>query len=115
MKEKLIKDCQSLIGGLNWLRINTCRHINTAYSLLSQFNCNQSKGHLESAKHVLHYLKHTSSHGIWFKQGENCLYGSVAIPQELKGQELMVFTDSNWGPQDASKPKPNKTRTVTMQ
>ena len=27
----------------------------------------------------------------------------------------MVLTDSNWGPQDASKPKPNKTRTVTME
>ena len=27
----------------------------------------------------------------------------------------MVFTDSNWGPQDASKPKPNETRTVTME
>ena len=27
----------------------------------------------------------------------------------------MVFTDSSWGPQDVSKPKPNKTRTVTME
>ena len=27
----------------------------------------------------------------------------------------MVSTDRNWGPQDASKPKPNKKRTVTME
>ena len=26
----------------------------------------------------------------------------------------MIFTDSNWGSQDASKPKPNETRTATM-
>ena len=43
------------------------------------------------------------------------MHGSVAIPEELKGNELIVFTDSNWGPQDASKPKPNETRTVTLE
>ena len=80
-----------------------------------QFNCNPSQGHLESAKYVLRYLKHTSSHEIWFRQGENRLHGSVAIPEELKGNDLMVFTDSNWSPQDALKPKPNKTCTVTME
>ena len=85
------------------------------YSLLLKSNCNPSKGHLESAKYVLLYLKNTSSHGIWFKQGENRLHGSVSIPEELKGNDLMVFTDSNWGPQDASKPKPNQTCTVTME
>ena len=68
---------------------------------------------MDSAKYVLRYLKHTSLHGIWFKQGENRLHGSVAISEELKGNELIVFTDSNWGPQDASKPRPNETRTVT--
>ena len=70
---------------------------------------------MDSAKYVLRYLKHTSSHGKWFKQGENRLHGSVAIPEELKGNELIVFTDSNWGPQDASKPRPNETRTVILE
>ena len=28
---------------------------------------------------------------------------------------MIVFTDSNWGPQDASKPKPNETQTVTVE
>ena len=34
-KTKLIKECQSLVGGLNWLSINIRPDINTAYSLLS--------------------------------------------------------------------------------
>ena len=108
-KEKLVREYQSIVGGLNWLSINTRPDISTAYSLLSQFNSNPSKGHLDAAKYVLRYLKHTSSHGIWFKQGENRLHGSVAIPEESKENELIVFTDSNFGPQDASKPKPNET------
>lgn len=84
------------------------------YSLLSQFNCNPSQGHLESAKYVLCHLKDISSHGICFKQGENQLHGSVAIPEELKRNDLMVFTDLNWGPQNASKLEPNEICTVTM-
>ena len=64
---------------------------------------------MEVAKIVLCYLKGTASHGIWFKQGENRLEGNVAIPEELRGLETTVFTNSNWGPQDASKPKENET------
>ena len=82
---------------------------------MSQFNHNPSQGHLDAAKYVLRYLKHTASHGIWFRQGENRLHGSVAIPDELKGLELILFTDSNWGPQDASKPKQDETRTVSLE
>ena len=95
-KEKLVRTYQSIMGGINWLTINTRPDINTAYSLLSQFNSNPSQGHLEAAKYVLRYLKQTSSHEIWFQQGENHLHGSVAIPTHLKGEDLMVFTDSNW-------------------
>ena len=107
-KEKLVREYQSIVGSINWLTINTRPNINTVYSLLSQFNLNPSQGHLDTAKYVLRYLKHKSSHGIWFRQGENQLHGSVAIPGHLKDEELMIFTDSNWGPQDASKPRPKK-------
>ena len=65
-KERLVKEFQSIIGGLNWLSINTRPDISTAYNLLSQFNHNPSQGHLDAAKYVLRYLKHTASHGIWF-------------------------------------------------
>ena len=77
------------------------------YSLHSQFNNNPSVGHREAAKYVLCYLNHTSSHGIWFKQDDNRLQGYCAIPKELCDNELLLITDSNWGPQDASKPVPN--------
>ena len=76
---------------------------------------NPSEGHWEAAKYVLKYLKGTASHGIWFCQGENRLQGCVAIPDELQGDKLLLFTDSNWGPQDASQPVENETRTVTKQ
>ena len=114
-KQDLLKRYQSIIGGLNWLCINSRPDISTAYSLLSQFNCDPSNGHWEAAKHVLKYLKGTASHGIWFRQGEDRLTGCVAVPEELKHEQLLLFTDSNWGPQDASSPKPNETRTVEME
>ena len=78
-------------------------------------SANPSEGHWEAAKYVLKYLKGTALHGIWFRQGENRLQGCVAIPAELQGDELLLFTDSNWGPQDASQPVENETRTVTKQ
>ena len=84
------------------------------YSLLSQFNSNLSQGHIEAAKYVLCYLKHTASYGIWFRQGENQLHRTVAIPEELCGDELLTFTDANWGSQDASNPIENETHTVTL-
>ena len=52
-KTKLVRTFQSIMGGINWLTINTRPDINTAYSLLSQFNSNPSQGHLEAAKYVL--------------------------------------------------------------
>ena len=107
-KMQLVKNYQSLIGGLNWLTINTRPDINTAYSLLSQFNCDPSEGHWEAAKYVLRYLKGTASHGLWFRQGENRLHATVAVPDEVNSDELLTFTDSNWGSQDASHPRPNE-------
>lgn len=82
-KHKLVNDFQSLIGGLNWLSINSHPDICTVYSLLSQFNSNPLQGHMEAAKYVIRYLKHTASYGIWFRQGENQLHGTVVIPEEL--------------------------------
>ena len=39
----------------------------------------------------------------------------VAIPEELQGDELILFTDSNQGPQDTSKAMENESQTVTKQ
>ena len=103
------------MGGLNWLTINTRPDINVATKLLGQFNCNPSIGHLNSAKYVLRYLRLTSSHGIWFTQGDDRLLGNVGLPNAMKDEKLLTFTDSNWGAQDASTPRPNKPRTVDME
>ena len=70
-KQKLVHKFQSLIGGLNWLSIDSLPDICMTYSLLSQFNANLSQGNMDDAKYILFNLKHTASYGIWFRQGEN--------------------------------------------
>ena len=79
-KQQLINEYQSLMGGLIWLVINTRPDINVATKLLGQFSHNPSEGHLDAGKYVLHYLKRSASHGIWFKQGLNPLTGHVKFP-----------------------------------
>ena len=61
MAKYLCQFDQSLMGGLNWLAINTRPDISTAYSLLSQFNSNPSQGRWDAGQHVLRYLKGTRS------------------------------------------------------
>ena len=114
-KEELVNSFQSIMGGLTWLSINTRPDICTATKLLGQFCSNPSYGHFQSAKHVLRYLSHTSSHGIWFTQGDNILEGCVGLPEVYEDEKTLTFTDSNWGSQDASQPRENETRTVTSE
>mmetsp|Transcript_14984 Transcript_14984/g.30901 ORF Transcript_14984/g.30901 Transcript_14984/m.30901 type:complete len:245 (+) Transcript_14984:1-735(+) len=62
---------------------------------------------MEGAKHVLRYLKGTINHGIFFRQNDQCMTGHVGWPASPdNGATLSPYTDSNWGPQDASDPKP---------
>ena len=114
-KAALVTAFQSILGSLNWLSINTRPDIAVAYKLLSQFNSNPSQGHLDAAKYVLRYLKGTSTHGICFAQDDNLLHACIGLPPEINDKDIILFTDSNWGPQDASKPKENDTHTVTME
>lgn len=57
---------QSLIGCLQWLSNSTRPDISHAVSQLSRFNAKWSVHHWMMAKHVLRYLKGTSSLGITF-------------------------------------------------
>ena len=97
------------MGGLTWLVTSTRPDINVATNMLSKFNSCPARGHMEAAKYVLRYLKGTSSHGIWFTENDQRLCGHVGFQtddQHLEHtRDCMVFTDSCWGPQDASKPK----------
>lgn len=62
--------------------------------------------HLDAAKHVLRYLKGTKNLGISFSSRRNTLIESfVKFP--IDPTKLHPFSDANWGPQDASVPKPN--------
>ncbi|MGL5814547.1 MAG: reverse transcriptase domain-containing protein, partial [Aeromonas sp.] len=126
-KPTLVKDYQSLVGGLNWISLSTRPDITGSVCLLATYLHNPSQGHLDSAKHVLKYLKGTMDWGIRFTQPPaepsydsfdpaDCLNAIVAWPTDDQPRvatvdRLDTYTDSNWGPQDASRPKPDETRT----
>lgn len=57
---------QSVVGCLQWLSNSTRPDISHAVSQLSRFNANWTNEHWQLAKHVLRYLKGTSTLGITF-------------------------------------------------
>jgi hypothetical protein len=99
-KVPLVKKYQSLVGGLLWLQCQSRPDISAVTHLLAQHCHVPSAGHYEAAKRVLAYLKGTLDRGIRFNQGGSPVYVNVAFPI---GDG--VYTDANWGPQDASHPK----------
>ena len=129
-KPALVKAYQSIVGGLNWLSLSTRPDITAVTSLLASHLKNPSQGHLDSAHHVLKYLKGSMDWGMRFteprpdeRQGGNgtsfdpqgCLKEMVAWPTKDDGvppiepyDRLDSYSDSNWGPQDASHPKPGQ-------
>ena len=124
-KPALVKAYQSLVGGLNWISLSTRPDLTAPVCLLATYLHNPSQGHLDSAKHVLRYVKGTMDWGIRFTQPpatpsyddfdpQDCLNALVAwptdaIPRISTVDRLDTYTDSNWGPQDASRPKPDET------
>jgi hypothetical protein len=107
-KEPLVKKCQSLVGGLLWLQRHTRPCISTAVCLLSSYSHNPSHLHYESAKRVLAYLQGTIDRGIRFIQGGPPVSANISF-SITDG----VYTDANWGPQDASHPNNGETVTIT--
>ena len=99
-KPDLVLKFQSLVGGLLWLQRQSRLDISAVTILLSRFSHNPSLGHYEWAKYVLKYLKGTLDRGIRFTQGGSPVEINVAFPTHDG-----VYTDANWGPQDASHPK----------
>ena len=130
-KAKLVTTYQSMVGTYNWLAGSTRPDISAVTSLLGSHNQNPSQGHLDAARHVARYLKGTPNWGLRYTEprpGERfqggdttfdpqgCMKGMVAWPPKENGvppvepfDRLDEFTDSNWGPQDASHPKPGQT------
>ena len=117
---ELLSRYRSLIGALTWLTISTRPDIAVAHKLLSSHMTKPTEAHMEAGKHVLRYLRGTSDRGLCFvqKESDNQLHGFVAWPPNVPRAEhssASEYTDSNWGPQDASRPLPEdeETRTVT--
>ena len=103
---------QSLIGGLNWLAISTRPDISVAVSLLAQHNAHATPAHLLGAKYVLRYLTSSTSHGISFTSRSADSYLSTTFGWPKDDSALTTYTDANWGPHDASTPKPADTITL---
>jgi hypothetical protein len=70
-KPTLVTQFQSMVGGLNWLSTSTRPDITAVTSLLASHLPNPSQGHVDSAKHVLRYLKGTPTLGLCFTQPPN--------------------------------------------
>jgi hypothetical protein len=115
LRARIQKELQSLLGCFNWLTTSTRPDIGVATSLLAQYQSNPSQGHLDGAKYVLRYLGTTKDRGIAFHQ--NPEYADKAWPETDPTANTHTYTDSNWGPQDASRPLPPdlETRTVTRE
>lgn len=98
---------QEYVGSLNWLANQTRPNsISTITNLIAQYNSSKcSPGHVESAKHVIRYLKSTPNLGIKFSSNaKDDIESFVQFP--LDPDNLTALTDSNWGAQDQSVPKP---------
>lgn len=97
---------RTIIGSLNWLATQTRPDIATITNIIAQYQSNPSPGHLDAARYVLRYLKGTSNLGITFSSQINpSIESFVKFP--IAPDKLQPFSDANWGPQDASIPKPN--------
>eukprot|EP00957_Ditylum_brightwellii_P201746 15327052-Ditylum_brightwellii.AAC.2 len=90
-------------GSLNWLVISTCPDLTTAVSFFSSFKHNPSAQYMEAACYVGCYLLSTIDRGIAYSFNQHtCLCSCVNIL--FKEDQLVAFSDTNWGPQDQSMP-----------
>ena len=105
-REPLNKILQEYVGSLNWLATQTRPDLSTITNIIAQYNNKCSPGHIDAAKYAIRYLIDTADLGIKFSsKANNNLESFVQFP--IEPSNLTALTDSNWGPQDQSVPKPN--------
>ena len=102
---------RSIIGSLNWLAHSTRPDLSTITSILTKYQNKPSPGHLYAAQFALKYLAGTRQLGLLFTTNQH-IDAQTFIHFPLN--KLTSYTDSNWGPQDASKPPPNTKETVDL-
>jgi hypothetical protein len=99
-RDKLRLQFQSIVCSLNWLARTTHPDISTVVSFLAQHQSNPSQGHLNAAYHVVNYLSHTKTLGIYYSSTNRYqLETFLHFPVPPK---LLSIADANWGRQDAS-------------
>jgi hypothetical protein len=117
-KPHLVKPYQQLVGGLNWLSLNSRPELTVLVSLLSSHLQNPSGSHMTAAKHVLAWLSGTRNHGICLTQGGSFAAGLVSWidhADDINTPLSQNFADANWGPQDASHPRPGCPQFITKE
>ena len=102
---KLTTPYQQLMGDLTWLSISTRPDVTAILSLLSEHTHTPSQAHLTYALHVVKYLASTKSLGLLFSSDSHEPLHSFVHFKDASNT-LQVLCDANWGPMDASKPKP---------
>ncbi len=73
---------RSLVGSLLYLT-HSCLDISFVVGCVSRFMTNPQVNHMDVTKHILRYLKGTSTHEILFKLGNT--------------QPLIGYVDADWG------------------
>ena len=99
----IIGRVRSLLGMHNWLCIGTRPDLTTVVSLLAQYQCTPSPGHLDAIKYVGRYLKPSADLGIVYSsRGNKTLEAYLHFPvpvHDNQGRPLpVVCCDANWGP-----------------
>ncbi len=93
------------MGCLNWLSISTQPDITSIVTLLVAHQASPLQGHLNASLCVVRYLASTLDNGITFTyKSDTALNSFLHFP--LAADLPTGLSDSNWGPMDASKPKP---------
>jgi deoxyuridine 5'-triphosphate nucleotidohydrolase len=101
-QKRLTLQMQTIVGSLNWLSISTRPDIATVTSILAKYCRNPSQGHIDSALRVIKYLKGTKTMKLCFSSKQNnTLESFIKFPLP---PGITNLCDSNWGPQDQSKP-----------
>jgi hypothetical protein len=92
---------RSIVGSLQWLSSGTRPDIAVITNILAKYQNKPSPGHLDSAKHVIKYLKGTQDLGISFHSDVDTTLSSF-LHFPLQSFKLAGVSDANWGPQDQS-------------
>mmetsp|Transcript_12383 Transcript_12383/g.17655 ORF Transcript_12383/g.17655 Transcript_12383/m.17655 type:complete len:214 (+) Transcript_12383:3276-3917(+) len=94
---------QRIVGSLLWISQSTRPDISTITNILSSYQTKPTLNNINAAKRATTYLLNTKEKGISFS---SIKAPSLKTYQYFPTNQSQIFsmTDSNWGPQDQSKP-----------